>query len=122
MAKSNRTIREEKDSNLLNFIRFRFLPYWPLFGFLLLVAAAGAYVYWKLSPPAYEASADLLIKDEKKGSDDSKIVESLNLLTTKKTVEDEMEVLQSQTIMKEVVRNLYLYAPIVEKGRFRTAA
>lgn len=122
MAKSNRTIREEKDSNLLNFIRFRFFPYWPLFGFLLVVAAAGAYVYWKLSPPAYEASADLLIKDEKKGSDDSKIVESLNLLTTKKTVEDEMEVLQSQTLMKEVVRNLYLYAPIVEKGRFRTAA
>src|SRR5713226_9383526 len=112
MTKSNRTIRDEKDTNLISFIRFRFLPYWPLFALLMLISCTMAFFYLRWAPPAYEASADLLIKDEKKGSDDGKMLESLNIFTTKKIVEDEVEVLQSRTLMKEVVRNLRLYAPV----------
>ena len=40
MIKSNKMIREQKDSNLISFIRFRFLPYWPLFGLLMIIAVA----------------------------------------------------------------------------------
>jgi tyrosine-protein kinase Etk/Wzc len=120
MIKSNKMIREQKDSNLISFIRFRFAPYWPLFALLLVVAVGGAFFYIKWAPPVYQAKADLLIKDENKGSDDGKMLESLNIFTTKKIVEDEIEVLQSQTLMREVVRNLGLYAPITAKGRFKT--
>ena len=120
MIKSNKMIREQRDSNLVSFIRFRFVPYWPLFGLLMLVAGLGAFAYIKLTPKTYEAKADLLIKDEKKGSDDGKMMESLNIFSTKKIVEDEIEVLQSQTLMKEVVRNLRLYAPVTTEDRFRT--
>ena len=35
----------------------------------------------------------------------------------KKNVENEVEVLQSKTLMKEVVENLHLYAPVVISGR-----
>lgn len=118
--KSNKTIREQKDSNLISFITFRFVPYWPLFALLLVIAAAGAIFYVKWTAPIYQAKADLLIKDENKGSDDSKMLENLNIFTTKKIVEDEIEVLSSQTLMREVVRNLRLYAPITSKGRFKT--
>lgn len=120
MLKSNKMIREQKDSNLISFIRFRFVPYWPLFALLLFVAAAGAFLYVKWAPPVYQAKADLLIKDENKGSGDGRVLESLNVFSTKKIVEDEIEVLQSQTLMREVVRNLDLYAPITTKGRFKT--
>lgn len=119
MVKSNRNIREEKDTNLISFVRFRFLPYWPFFGLLMVIACTAAFAYLHWAPPAYETTADLLIKDEKKGSDDGKMLESLNIFTTKKIVEDEIEVLQSQTLMKEVVRNLHLYAPVYAQGRFK---
>lgn len=120
MEKSNRIIREERDSNLIHFIRFRFIPYWPLFGLLILIACSAAFLYLQWAPPAYETTADLLIKDEKKGSDDGKMLESLNIFTTKKIVEDEIEVLQSQTLMKEVVRNLHLYAPVYQQGELKS--
>jgi tyrosine-protein kinase Etk/Wzc len=120
MIKSNKMIREQKDSNLISFIRFRFVPYWPLFALLIVIAVAAAAVYIKWAPPIYQAKADLLIKDENKGSSDGKMLESLNIFSTKKIVEDEIEVLQSQTLMREVVRNLDLYAPITAKGRFKT--
>jgi tyrosine-protein kinase Etk/Wzc len=120
MIKSNKTIREQKDSNLISFITFRFVPYWPLFAFLLVISVAGAIFYVKWTPPVYQARADLLIKDENKGADDSKMLNSLNIFTTKKIVEDEIEVLSSQTLMREVVRNLHLYTPVTAKGRFKT--
>src|SRR6202012_5243811 len=120
MIKSNKIIREQKDSNLISFVRYRFVPYWPLFVLLTIIAVTGAFFYLRWAPSIYEAKADLLIKDEKKGSDDGKVMEALNIFSTKKIVEDEIEVLQSQTLMKQVVRNLRLYAPVSEIGRFKT--
>jgi len=120
MIKSNKMIREQKDSNLISFIRYRFVPYWPLFALLLSIAAGAAFLYIKWAPPIYQAKADLLIKDENKGSGDGRVLESLNVFSTKKIVEDEIEVLQSQTLVREVVRNLDLYAPVTSKGRFKT--
>jgi capsular exopolysaccharide synthesis family protein len=60
-----------------------------------------------------------LIKDEKKGEDDSRIIESLNLLATKKIIENEIEVLKSKGLMMQVVKKLHLYAPISEKGKVK---
>lgn len=119
MLKSNKLIREQKDSNLISFLRFRFVPYWPLFGLLIIVALACAFLYLRWASPTYEANADLLIKDANKGSGDGQMLESLNIFTTKKIVEDEIEVLQSQTLMKQVVRDLDLYAPIYAEGRVK---
>jgi len=120
MIKSNKMIREQKDSNLISFIRYRFVPYWPLFALLLSIATGAAFLYIKWAPPIYQAKADLLIKDENKGSGDGRVLESLNVFSTKKIVEDEIEVLQSQTLVREVVRNLDLYAPVTSQGRFKT--
>ena len=39
---------------------------------------------------------------------------------SKKNVENEVEVLQSKTLMQEVVKNLHLYAPITIEGRVLT--
>lgn len=97
---------------------FRYLPYWPLFLVLILLCAGAAYFYLKIAIPVYETSASILIKDETKGSDKSKIMESLNLLSSKKIVENKMEVIRSRTILAEVVKDLHLYAPVFEKDRF----
>lgn len=98
----------------------RYASYWPWFVFLLLLAVGVAAMYMRYSIPQYESTARLLIKDEKKGVEDSKGLESLNLISTKKILENEMEVLQSRTLVKEVVNNLQLYAPVYEERKINS--
>src|SRR5690349_6801318 len=88
-----------EDDNIVNQIVFRFVPYWPLFLVLFMLAGAGSLVYLRYAIPVYETSASVLIKDEKKGLDDSKIMESLNIFSPNNIVENEMEVLQSRDLM-----------------------
>lgn len=111
---------EEKDSNLLGKVVFRYLPYWPLFLLLFLLAGAGGWLYLRFQTPLYESTARLEIKDEKKGTQSTKTLEDLNAISTKKIIENEIEVLQSRTLLNNVIRNLRLYAPVFEKGKFRT--
>ena len=103
--------------NLMSQLWSRFFPYWPLFLFFMIVAVLGARFYLKYKIPVYETTATILIKDEKKGEDDSRIIESLNLLSTKKIMENEIEVLKSKGFMMQVVKKLHLYAPVFEKGK-----
>ncbi|HYM93205.1 MAG TPA: capsular biosynthesis protein, partial [Chitinophagaceae bacterium] len=75
---------------------FKYFPYWPLFLLFLALAVAGAWLYIRYeTTPLYQSTATLLINDEKKGQDDSKMQEQLNQLSTKKIVENEMEVIKS---------------------------
>ena len=99
-----------KNRNVVGQVWAKYFPYWPLFIILVVLACAGADFYLKYTLPQYEASATMLIKDEKKGLDDSKMIESLNLIATKKIVENEIEVIKSRTLISEVVANLGLYA------------
>src|SRR5690349_846431 len=109
-----------EDDNILNQIMFRFLPYWPLFTILILFAGIGGFIYLRYATPVYATSATVLIKDEKKGLDDSKIMESLDIFSQNNIVENEMEVLQSRGLMNEVVNKLHLYAPVFSEGHVRS--
>ncbi len=119
------TVENEKyneESNLFEFFKFRYYPYWPLFVLIALFFIGAAIGYIRYATPLYESTSDILIKDEKKGTDDTKMLESLNIFTTKKIVEDEIQVLQSLTLAKEVVKSLHLYAPVFEEGTIRTVS
>ena len=71
----------------------------------------------KFTLPVYETKASVLIKDEKKGEEESKMEEVLNVFGSKKIVENEQEILRSNSVINEVVRNQHLYATIEqEKG------
>ena len=107
----------QNGDNVVSQLWSRFFPYWPLFLFFIIVAVLGARFYLKYKIPVYETTTTILIKDEKKGEDDSRIIESLNLLSTKKIMENEIEVLKSKGFMMQVVKKLHLYAPVFEKGK-----
>ncbi len=98
----------------------KYAAYWPLFIILFFIGMTGAWLYMRYKVPLYEASARVLIKDEKKGAEDSKTFEALNLLTTKKIIENEQEVIQSRTLINWVVKKLGLYAPVYAEGRIKT--
>ena len=110
---------EEKSEDLFSYLLFRFAPYWPLFILLLFFSGVAAWVYMLHATPLYDAKATILIKDEKKGVDDTKMLEALNIYTTTKIVENEIEVIRSRTLMTRVVERLDLYASVYEKGTFK---
>jgi tyrosine-protein kinase Etk/Wzc len=119
---NNSLIHHENKKNIFTLLWVKFFPYWPAFVLLIIVSFAGAWFYLRITSPLFESMATLLIKDEKKGIDDSRMIESLNLITTKKIVENEIEVLTSRSLMSEVVLNLKLYAPVFYDGKWRNSS
>jgi tyrosine-protein kinase Etk/Wzc len=107
----------QQDGNIVQQLLFRYLPYWPLFLIMLILGATAGFLFIRYSIPVYETSASVLIKDERKGTDDSKVIESLNLFGSKKIVENEIEMIRSRDLLKKVVKNLRLYAPVYEEGK-----
>ncbi|MCG7858067.1 AAA family ATPase [Flavihumibacter sediminis] len=75
-----------------------------------------ANLYAKSLTPVYQISSSILIKDEKKGISESKMVESIDFFEMNKIVENEIEVLQSHTLMRKVVEDLGLYCTYYENG------
>lgn len=109
-------IQEDNDDNVIQLLVSKYVPYWPLFVLSIIIAIGIAYIYLRYSTPLYEATATLIIKDEKKGNEESKLVESLDQISAKKIVENEIEIIQSRRVMENVVKMAGLYAPVYEKG------
>ena len=116
MQKSQHKTKEENEENVMQQFVSKYLPYWPLFLLAILIGVCVAYAYLRYATPIYEATATLIIKDEKKGNEESKLVESLDQISSKKIVENEIEIIQSRKLMENVVKKLSLYAPVYEKG------
>ena len=112
----------QNEENSILQILTKYLPYWPMFLIFSLLSMCGAYLYLRWTPSLYEATAKLIIKDERKGYDDSKMMESLDIINTKKIIENEIEVLQSRTLINNVVKKLHLYAPITQEGKVKSVS
>ncbi|RYE58425.1 MAG: hypothetical protein EOP48_03540, partial [Sphingobacteriales bacterium] len=62
----------ERKKNVIEEFMYQYFPYWPLFVILFFLSLVAALMYMKYAIPEYEINATILIKDEKKGADDSK--------------------------------------------------
>ncbi len=108
-------IGEGEEKNVISQLWFKYFPYWPLFLIFLILSVIGAKYKLSHTTPLYQATATILIKDEKKGLDDNKLIQEMNQLSAKKIIENEIEVLKSRELMDEVVKNLHLYVRVYEK-------
>ncbi len=117
--KQHKTDVQKQESSLIQ-VLLTYVPYWPLFFIFLLLSGGAALIYLRYTNPLYEANATVIIKDEKKGYDDSKLMESMDLINTKKIIENEIEVLQSRSLMSSVVKKLHLYAPVSQEGKINS--
>ena len=100
---------------------FRYIIHWPWFVASLLVCLIGAWGYLYFQTPVYQISASIMIKDDKKGGGGSADLESLGLggmMTSTQSIDNEIEVLRSKTILKEVVNNLELYITYYDEDEF----
>lgn len=114
------SLPQEEESNIGQQIISKYIPYWPLYILATLLALVAAYVYLHFATPVFEASATMIVKDERRGTNDQ-ILDQINQLSSKKFVENEIEVIQSRALMETVVKKLHLYAPMVQKGKVKEA-
>jgi tyrosine-protein kinase Etk/Wzc len=115
MQPGNQKIKPKKEEKkVLGEIMFKYVPYWPVFVVLMAICIFGAWFYLRITPKVYEAGASIMIKDETKGTNNTELQRELNPLENKKIIENEIEVLQSKTLISQVVRNLHLYANFYE--------
>jgi Mrp family chromosome partitioning ATPase len=96
------------------------MPYWPLFVILITISLGAAFIFLKFSPPIYEIVGKVLVKDEKKGVDASKVLDALNVFGEKKIVENEIDIFLSWPILEAVVKDLNLYQSITHEENLRT--
>jgi tyrosine-protein kinase Etk/Wzc len=112
--------QNEKSKPLnLQLLILKYLKYWYLFlaGVVLCVGTAVYMMYY--ATPQYLISSTLLIKADDKGSDFSQnaVFADLENYQTYSVVENEIEILQSASIMRRVFSELELYnAYFVEEG------
>ena len=93
---------------------FKYLIHWPWFVGTVVACLIAAYVYLYVATPVYNISATVLIKDDKKGGRSNNVggLDELGLnglITSSQSIDNEIEVLRSKTLVKEVVSYLNLY-------------
>lgn len=109
-----------EEENLFAELGQRYIPYWPLFVLLIAISIGAAFIYLKFSPPIYEVVGKVLVKDEKKGVDASKVLDALNVFGEKKIVENEIDIFESWPILEAVVKDLNLYQNITHEENLRS--
>ena len=102
---------------------FRYLVHWPWFVVSIIICIACAWGYLRLTTPIYNISATVLIKDEKKGggASMSSDLEKMGLegfVSSSSNVDNEIEVLRSKSLSREVVNNLGLFVTYMDEDEF----
>ena len=116
--------QESKEENIdVKELLFKYLIHWPWFVGAVVACLIAAWVYLYMSTPVYNISATVLIKDDKKGGSAGMLsgLESLGLdgmISSSQNIDNEIEVLRSKTIVKEVVEDLGLYISYTDEDEF----
>lgn len=121
---ANERQREADDEKIdIQEVLFKYIIHWPWFVGAVLVCLIGAWIYLRMATPVYNISATVLIKDDKKGGNTGGMagLEELGLsglISSSQNIDNELEVLRSRTLVKEVVNQLNLYVSYADQDEF----
>ena len=126
MKEENQNVKErEMAEDQIDFqaLLFKYIIHWPWFVGAVLLCLVGAWFYLHWATPVYNISATVLMKDEKKGggaglSSELEDMGLSGLMTSSKNIDNELEVLRSKTLVKEVVNQLGLYITYADEDEF----
>ena len=121
--RKERTGAQSEEQINIQEILFRYLIHWPWFVVSVIICVVLAWGYLRLTTPVYDISATVLIKDEKKGggANMSSELEKMGLngfVSSSSNIENEIEVLSSRTLAREVVNSLGLFVTYMDEDRF----
>ena len=97
---------------------------WQYFLFSLIIFICGAFLYLRYTEPTYKVSARLLIKgdESRMRRNTSQMLSNmtdLGFMTNSSGLDNEVEVLQSRVLLRDVVKSLKLYAEYRTEGRIK---
>ena len=125
MSGENKEKYNEVDEEYINIqeILFRYLVHWPWFVVSVVACIILAWVYLHIATPVYNISATVLIKDEEKGGGKSMSseLERMGLdgfMSSSKNIDNEIEVLRSKSLAREVVNQLSLFVTYKDEDAF----
>lgn len=95
--------------------------YWIAFS--LVACLSFAFIYLRYTTPQFQITASLLVRDDAKGAEfgDTEFLESMGLSSVKSSVDNEVEILKSRTLMESVVQELQLNVRYFSSGRLKTS-
>lgn len=117
----NYLLEEEENGAGFNYKVFliKLLMRWPWILGCVLVALVGAFFYVKTLTPLYTVSSSVLIKNESKKTGGADLTELGFVTASTQDFDNELEILQSRTMIKKVVNALDLYIQYMVPGSFR---
>lgn len=83
---------------------------------------ACAWLYLQYATPVYNITASIIVKDDKKGGSagsDLSTFEDMGIFSSTKNIDNEIEILLSKTLVKNVVNELELYTHYFTKDGFQ---
>ena len=95
---------------------------WQWFLLSLIICLSASLLYLRYASPVYKVSGRILVKDDKKQTNASDLlagVQDLGFLTNSTGIENEVEVLKSRVLLRDVVKDLKLYAEYKSEGRVK---
>lgn len=92
----------------------KYIYHWPIFIIVLILAFSSAFLYLRYATKIYNIKATILIKDEKQES--ANPLKGMGLASDSRAIENEIEILQSKTLMKQVVQELDVNVVYKTKG------
>ena len=113
-------VEEEKPIRFSSLF-WNYFQFWPIIFMSTIMGGIGSYLYLRYTSPKYNATMKVLIRDETSSGQISEatVFEDLGLISRSGNIENEMEVLQSVNLMRNVVVNLGLQHRYIHIGSIR---
>ena len=106
-------MKEKEEEINLHALFFKYFIYWPWFVACVLVCVIGTYIYLRYQPPMYNIKSAVLIKEQDHsqqiGNNTFATIQDMGMLSMTSNFNNEIQILQSHTMVKKVVTDLELY-------------
>ena len=98
---------QKQKKSIFNILQQRYLPYWPILLFSTILGYTSVYFYLKTTVPIYLVTANIELHNE---NSQNSVLDALGVFGGSKTVDNEIDILKSRTLMLSVVNSQKLYA------------
>ncbi len=112
---------ETDNKEALKSILFSYLIHWKWFVISVVVCLGVAWFYLRYATPVYNVSASVMLNDSKKSSartSEMVALEDMGFLSSSGSIENEMLILRSKSVIKNAIIAMKAYASYGTKGTF----
>lgn len=115
--------QEDKNSNLLDDFNIKellysYLSYWKWFLFSVVLLLLITKIYLRYYVAQFGVTSTILIKDDKKGgTSELAAFSDMNIFSTKSSIDNEMTILNSRSLIEDVIKELNLDISYYDEGR-----